>query len=111
MEEERKANKPFHSGLVDLTLPSDSDPGVRDPPLSALNGGSSQTRERKVRLREPSERERGGEGERRRRRERAESERCCMPKRKLTNYWIQIMGPGPCTGLHIILFRYAHNSA
>lgn len=58
-----------YSGLVDLTLPADTDPGVRDPPLSALNGGGS-ARERKVRLREPSERERGGEGERRRRRER-----------------------------------------
>lgn len=60
----------YFYGLVDLTLPSDDDPGVRDPPLSALNGGGT-TRERKVRLREPSERERGGEGERRRRRERA----------------------------------------
>jgi hypothetical protein len=78
---------PPNSGLVDLTLPSDSDPGVRDPPLSALNGGATQ-RERKVRLREPSDRERGGEGERRRRRERAESERPVAP-------------PPPSAGTHM----------
>ncbi|EPE31121.1 hypothetical protein GLAREA_04088 [Glarea lozoyensis ATCC 20868] len=42
----------YFYGLVDLNLPSDDDPGVRDPPLSALGGGASG-RERKVRVREP----------------------------------------------------------
>jgi hypothetical protein len=42
----------YFYGLVDLNLPSDEDPGVRDPPLSALGGGASG-RERKVRVREP----------------------------------------------------------
>jgi len=54
----------YFYGLVDLNLPADSEPGVRDPPLSALGGvGVGRERERKVRLREPSEIE-----ERRRRR-------------------------------------------
>jgi len=45
-------------------LPGDDEPGVRDPPLSALGGVAvGRERERKVRLREPSEVE-----ERRRRR-------------------------------------------
>lgn len=57
----------YFYGLVDLNLPGDDDPGVRDPPLSALGGGGGG-RERKVRLREPVE---GG----RRRRERVERER------------------------------------
>lgn len=38
----------FYS-LIDLNLPSDDEAAVRDPPLSALTGGSG----RKVRLREP----------------------------------------------------------
>jgi hypothetical protein len=42
----------YFYGLVDLNLPSDEEPGVRDPPLSALGGGASG-RERKVRVREP----------------------------------------------------------
>ena len=42
--------------MVDLNLPTDDEPGVRDPPLSALGGvGVGRERERKVRLREPSE--------------------------------------------------------
>jgi hypothetical protein len=46
----------YFYGLVDLNLPSDDEPGVRDPPLSALGGvGVGRERERKVRLREPSE--------------------------------------------------------
>jgi hypothetical protein len=46
----------YFYGLVDLTLPGDDEPGVRDPPLSALAGvGVGRERERKVRLREPSE--------------------------------------------------------
>jgi hypothetical protein len=54
----------YFYGLVDLNLPADDEPGVRDPPLSALGGvGVGRERERKVRLREPSEIE-----ERRRRR-------------------------------------------
>ena len=54
----------YFYGLVDLNLPSDDEPGVRDPPLSALGGVAvGRERERKVRLREPSEIE-----ERRRRR-------------------------------------------
>jgi hypothetical protein len=54
----------YFYGLVDLNLPADDEPGVRDPPLSALGGGGmGRERERKVRLREPSEIE-----ERRRRR-------------------------------------------
>jgi hypothetical protein len=57
----------YFYGLVDLNLPSDDDPGVRDPPLSALGGvGAGRERERKVRLREPSDIE-----ERRRRRTRS----------------------------------------
>jgi len=45
-------------------LPGDDEPGVRDPPLSALGGVAvGRERERKVRLREPSDIE-----ERRRRR-------------------------------------------
>ncbi|KJZ79238.1 hypothetical protein HIM_01389 [Hirsutella minnesotensis 3608] len=28
----------YYFGLVDLVLPNDDDPGVKDPPLSALNG-------------------------------------------------------------------------
>jgi hypothetical protein len=46
----------YFYGLVDLNLPTDDEPGVRDPPLSALGGvGVGRERERKVRLREPSE--------------------------------------------------------
>jgi hypothetical protein len=46
----------YFYGLVDLNLPGDDEPGVRDPPLSALGGvGVGRERERKVRLREPSE--------------------------------------------------------
>ncbi|PMD23444.1 hypothetical protein NA56DRAFT_541008, partial [Hyaloscypha hepaticicola] len=46
----------YFYGLVDLTLPGDDEPGVRDPPLSALAGVAvGRDRERKVRLREPSE--------------------------------------------------------
>lgn len=45
----------YFYGLVDLNLPGDGDPGVRDPPLSALGGvGMGRERERKVRLREPT---------------------------------------------------------
>ncbi|KAF7881515.1 hypothetical protein EAF00_011884 [Botryotinia globosa] len=39
----------YFFSLVELTLPSDEEPGVRDPPLSALGGGGG----RKVRLSEP----------------------------------------------------------
>ena len=54
----------YFYGLVDLNLPSDDEPGVRDPPLSALGGVAvGRERERKVRLRDASEVE-----ERRRRR-------------------------------------------
>lgn len=54
----------YFYGLVDLNLPSDDEPGVRDPPLSALGGvAAGRERERKVRLRDASEVE-----ERRRRR-------------------------------------------
>ncbi|CZT43746.1 uncharacterized protein RSE6_03826 [Rhynchosporium secalis] len=61
----------YFYGLVDLNLPGDSDPGVRDPPLSALGGvGVGRERERKVRLRESSE----VEERRRRRRSRGERE-------------------------------------
>ncbi|KAH6716964.1 hypothetical protein BKA61DRAFT_477259 [Leptodontidium sp. MPI-SDFR-AT-0119] len=61
----------YFYGLVDLNLPSDDEPGVRDPPLSALGGvGVGRERERKVRLREPSE----VEERRRRRRSRGERE-------------------------------------
>ncbi|KAF4625479.1 hypothetical protein G7Y89_g12686 [Cudoniella acicularis] len=42
----------YFYGLVDLNLPGDDEPGVRDPPLSAL-GGVGATGGRKVRLREP----------------------------------------------------------
>ncbi|KAG9236787.1 hypothetical protein BJ875DRAFT_481920 [Amylocarpus encephaloides] len=42
----------YFYGLVDMSLPRDDDPGVKDPPLSAL-GGVETRRERKVRLREP----------------------------------------------------------
>ncbi|KAA8570542.1 hypothetical protein EYC84_002806 [Monilinia fructicola] len=38
----------YFFSLVELSLPSDDEPGVRDPPLSALGGGG-----RKVRLNEP----------------------------------------------------------
>ncbi|KAF7871800.1 hypothetical protein EAF04_003907 [Stromatinia cepivora] len=38
----------YFFSLVELSLPSDEEPGVRDPPLSALGGGG-----RKVRLSEP----------------------------------------------------------
>ena len=55
-----------NSGLVDLSLPPASDPSVRDPPLSALQGGQPQ-RERKVRLREPAEHERPSSTRRRER--------------------------------------------
>ncbi|KAH8820131.1 hypothetical protein F5884DRAFT_38608 [Xylogone sp. PMI_703] len=41
----------YFYGLVDLNLPSDEEPAVRDPPLSALTGGPGG---RKVRLREPT---------------------------------------------------------
>ena len=54
--------------MVTLDLPGDDEPGVRDPPLSALGGGGG----RKVRLREP------GEGRRRRER-RDERERPVAP--------------------------------
>ncbi|CAJ2513563.1 Uu.00g016820.m01.CDS01 [Anthostomella pinea] len=33
----------YFFNLVDLTLPSDDDPAVKDPPLSALNGGSRKS--------------------------------------------------------------------
>lgn len=60
----------YFYGLVDLNLPGDDEPGVRDPPLSALGGIG---RERKVRLREPSEiEERRADERRRRRRSRGE---------------------------------------
>jgi len=36
----------YFYGLVDLSLPSDDDPGVRDPPLSALGGGKRAPRVR-----------------------------------------------------------------
>lgn len=49
----------YFYGLVDLSLPSDSEPGVRDPPLSALSGGKGRVRVRsRVRV--------SGEGRRRR---------------------------------------------
>ncbi|ESZ91121.1 hypothetical protein SBOR_8485 [Sclerotinia borealis F-4128] len=61
----------YFFSLVELTLPSDEEPGVRDPPLSALGGGG-----RKVRLSEPGPPQRGstpaisdGGEERERRRE------------------------------------------
>jgi hypothetical protein len=50
----------YFFSLVTMNIPSDDDPGVRDPPLSALGGGP-----RKVRLREPS-RERDRDRDRRR---------------------------------------------
>jgi hypothetical protein len=52
----------YFYGLVTLDLPGDDEPGVRDPPLSALGGGMG----RKVRVREPVD------GGRRRRREERE---------------------------------------
>lgn len=62
----------YFYGLVDLNLPGDEEPGVRDPPLSALGGvAMGRERERKVRLREPSE----VEERRRRRRSRGAEER------------------------------------
>jgi len=45
----------YFYGLVDLNLPSEEDACVSDPPLRALEGVSGGGRERKVRLREPSE--------------------------------------------------------
>lgn len=39
----------YFYGLVDLSLPADDEPHVRDPPMSALGGGKQR-----VRLREPS---------------------------------------------------------
>jgi len=67
----------YFYGLVDLSLPADDEPGVRDPPLSALGGVAvGRERERKVRLREPSE----IEERRRRRRSRVEErERIVVP--------------------------------
>ncbi|KAI6710553.1 hypothetical protein JHW43_006936 [Diplocarpon mali] len=67
----------YFYGLVDLNLPGDDEPGVRDPPLSALGGvGVGRERERKVRLREPSEvEERRAEDRRRRRRRRSRGDR------------------------------------
>ncbi|KAK2626331.1 hypothetical protein QTJ16_004593 [Diplocarpon rosae] len=64
----------YFYGMVGLSLPGDDEPGVRDPPLSALGGvGVGRERERKVRLREPSEiEERRAEDRRRRRRSRGE---------------------------------------
>ncbi|CAG8960734.1 hypothetical protein HYFRA_00002270 [Hymenoscyphus fraxineus] len=50
----------YFYGLVDLNLPHDEDPAVRDPPLSALGGGSGA---RKVRVRSPDPRERERERE------------------------------------------------
>jgi len=37
----------FYS-LVDLNLPSDDDPAVKDPPLSALSGGARKARHRTI---------------------------------------------------------------
>lgn len=64
----------YFYGLVDLNLPGDEEPGVRDPPLSAL-GGVGNAGGRKVRMREPvverdRERERDIERERERERDR-----------------------------------------
>jgi hypothetical protein len=36
----------YFYGLVDLSLPGDEEPGVRDPPLSALSGGKGRVRMR-----------------------------------------------------------------
>jgi hypothetical protein len=72
----------YFYGLVDLNLPGDDEPGVRDPPLSAL-GGVGAGRERKVRLREPLvERERERDSHRHERRRslgRRERERQVAP--------------------------------
>ncbi|KAL2061859.1 hypothetical protein VTL71DRAFT_7237 [Oculimacula yallundae] len=69
----------YFYGLVDLNLPGDHEPGVRDPPLSALGGvGVGRERERKVRLREPSE----VEERRRRRRSRGADVRDGMEERE-----------------------------
>ncbi|TVY88482.1 hypothetical protein LAWI1_G004550, partial [Lachnellula willkommii] len=49
----------YFYGLVRLDLPGDDEPGVRDPPLSALGGGAAfGGMGRKVRVQEPRERER-----------------------------------------------------
>ena len=60
----------FYS-LVDLSLPGDDEPHVRDPPMSALGGGKQ-----KVRLRE------GGGEERRRRRSRVIEEEPFVERRE-----------------------------
>lgn len=49
----------YFYGLVDLSLPGDDEPGVRDPPLSALGGGKGRVRMRS-RGREGRERRRVG---------------------------------------------------
>ncbi len=70
----------YFYGLVDLNLPSDDEPGVRDPPLSALSGvGVGRERERKVRLREPSEIEERRRRRRSRGRDELERERVVAP--------------------------------
>jgi len=38
----------YFYGLVDLNLPSDEEPAVKDPPLSALSGGARKVRQREV---------------------------------------------------------------
>ena len=48
----------YFYGLVRLDLPGDEEPGVRDPPLSALGGGAAFGGGRKVRMQEPRERDR-----------------------------------------------------
>ena len=40
----------YFYGLVDLSLPGDSEEGVRDPPLSALIGGAGAAKRGRVRV-------------------------------------------------------------
>ena len=51
----------YFYGLVDLSLPATEEPGVRDPPLSALGGGKGRVRVRSQ-GREGDAREGGVEG-------------------------------------------------